>query len=489
MAGKKPFLTGEDLKIAFNLFCCVYGIGTLGMPANFSRSGPVIAVIALLFMACANVYSSVVISKLMLIAPRSVRTFGDLGEWSMGKTGRWLVVIAQMAVCILTPCAFLVLGGTLLDGLFPGAFESWVWIILMAVLCVPVCLTPTLKEGAGAALAGCIGTLVGDIIGVALLMHGMSGHGTIPKPDIKLEQVAMMFGNLSLAYGAGVVIPALQRQHSEPTRMPRVVFVTLTFISVLFLILASTGYSAVGCQISGNLLFTIYSNPSNPLTKLGFTSDWGAVVIAYLGMQTHITIAFSVLLHPSFFIVERLFLGMHKRKPEDLEALYHAADTPATGEDKLRLSSKGSVVSMADVENDHETEEEESEAYRGQAHKYIPARLVIIAICVVASVLLRDHFLDLSDFVGASAITLSCIILPIIFYLKKMWTTVPLYEKIPGLIIVLVCLVLGVYVTIKTGKNLFNPDEVAPDAPKFAFCKAENQYEVYYNSTAAALGN
>ncbi|KAE9004996.1 hypothetical protein PF005_g16816, partial [Phytophthora fragariae] len=44
---KGPFLTGEDCKSAFNLFCCIYGIGTLGMPGNFARAGPAIAVSAM----------------------------------------------------------------------------------------------------------------------------------------------------------------------------------------------------------------------------------------------------------------------------------------------------------------------------------------------------------------------------------------------------------------------------------------------------------
>ncbi|KAF4315850.1 hypothetical protein G195_010643, partial [Phytophthora kernoviae 00238/432] len=87
----------EDAKAAFNLFCCVYGIGTLGMPGNFSRSGPVIAVIAMAFMAFANTYSSVAICRVMLLAPRSVKTYGDLGEWAMGKPGRYLSVVSQMA--------------------------------------------------------------------------------------------------------------------------------------------------------------------------------------------------------------------------------------------------------------------------------------------------------------------------------------------------------------------------------------------------------
>ncbi|KAG2789543.1 hypothetical protein PC129_g18472 [Phytophthora cactorum] len=31
---KGPFLPGEDMNAGINLFCCIYGIGTLGMPGN-----------------------------------------------------------------------------------------------------------------------------------------------------------------------------------------------------------------------------------------------------------------------------------------------------------------------------------------------------------------------------------------------------------------------------------------------------------------------
>ncbi len=482
MAGGSKWFTGEDTKAAFNLFCCVYGIGTLGMPANFSRAGPAIAVVAMAFMAFANVYASVVCSKVMLVAPKSVRTFGDLGEWCMGKTGRYLVVLAQMGVCLLVPCAFLVLGGILLGNMFPGSFKDSTWIILMALSLLPVCLIPTLKEGAGAALAGCLGTIIADVIGVGVLIHGMDGHPSVPSPDVSFEQVAITFGNLSLAYGAGIVIPALQRQHSQPERMPRVIGVTLSLISVLFLALASTGYSAVGCQIPGNLLFAIYPSAATGLTKLGFAPDQGMVILAYLFMQLHITIAFAVILHPALYIFERMILGMHTKKSDDVEALNYAAqDTPG---DELKVrNSKGSVVSMAVIERENDSEEDEENEYKGWELKYIPLRIVIVSALTVVSVLLKDHFLDLTDFVGASCISLSCIILPISFYFKKLWSTIPIWEKGAGSIVVVVCLVLGSYVTFKTGKSLFAPAAPNPNAPMFPFCAPEFENKLYYNYT------
>ncbi|EEY67681.1 amino acid/auxin permease-like protein, partial [Phytophthora infestans T30-4] len=136
---KKPFFTAEDAKTSFNLFCCIYGIGTLGMPGNFARAGPTIAVVAMAFMAFANIYSSVAMSKVILLAPTSVKTFGDLGEWAMGQWGRWLCIISQM-------------------------------------------------EGSGAAFAGCLGTIIADVIGVGVVMHGMRGHPSVPFPELKFSQ-------------------------------------------------------------------------------------------------------------------------------------------------------------------------------------------------------------------------------------------------------------------------------------------------------------
>jgi vesicular inhibitory amino acid transporter len=484
MGEGRKLIMGDDLKAAFSIFCCVYGIGTLGMPGNFSRAGPAIATVALVFMAFANVYAGWCIAKTMLMAPKSVKTYGDMGEWCMGKTGRWLSVIAQMCTCLLLPCVFLVLGGTLLDDLFPGAFSQSVWIILMTLVVLPVCLIPTLKEGAGAAFAGCAGTVIADIIGVSVVMYGMRGHPSIPAPDLKFEQVAGAFGNLALAYGAGIIIPDVIRQHSVPTRMPGVVLAVLTLISCLFLTLAGLGYSAVGCQISGNLLYTIYPDSETGLSALGFAPSWGAVVLAFLFMQVHLTIGFSVIINPAFYLLERMLLGMHKKPVDDIENAisYIDAATPAKDAENESRTSKFSVVSMADTARDITDAEMEAAEYRGvNALKYIALRLAILVILVIVAVLAKDKFGDFSDFVGASCNTANSIVFPIIFYYKKAWNKVPLYEKIPGIIVVVICTFLGCYVTYTTGKSLFAPSD--SDA-SFPYCSTEYENTVYYNYTA-----
>ncbi|KAI9988250.1 hypothetical protein PInf_021644 [Phytophthora infestans] len=414
--GKTAFFTMEDAKASFNLFCCVCGIGSLAMPSNYARAGPFYASIALAFMIFANTYATLKLSKVMLVAPSSVRTYGDLGEWALGKWGRFFTVVSQMGVCLLVPCAFLVLGSTLLEVLFPDCFSQTVWIIFMALMVIPVCLIPTLKESAGMAFAGCMGTIVADIIAVVVLQYNMRGHGSIPSPDITAHQVLTCFGNLALAYGAAIVVPDLQREHSQPQRMPRVVVITILFISGFFVAIALAGYTAGGCQLSGNILYSIVST-SDPLglAPLGFTADRGAVVMAYLFMQMHISIAFSTLMMPPFFMAERLVLGMHQ-SPEivrfnaehdqanvdlDMEIQekrsYMESSTPV--DPANRQVSASSLVEKTEGRMSHlrvalefGEHEEEDESYRKNPLHYIALRICIIAILVVVAVLARKRF-------------------------------------------------------------------------------------------------
>ncbi|KDO26056.1 hypothetical protein SPRG_08710 [Saprolegnia parasitica CBS 223.65] len=339
------FLTLEDLKISFNLFCVVYGIGTLGMPANYARAGYYWATAAVLLMAAINLYSTVCVSKVMLAAPKYVKTYGDMGEWVYGKPGRYITTLSQLLVCCMVPIAFLVLGGSLLDVLFPETFSPETWIILMAITLLPICMMPSLKESAGTAAAGALGTLLADFVALYVLLNSMdnipAGLST-PKPALSFDGVTSVFGNLSLGYSAGVVIPALQREHTQPERMPRVILFTLGVCSVLFLFISLAGVHNVGCQIPGNLLFAITG------TKLGFTAPRGGIVLAFLFMQLHCSIAFAVILFPTFYIFERIILGFHKQhftlEPEAAE--YHDIETPA--EDKAVVEKDAEPIEAED---------------------------------------------------------------------------------------------------------------------------------------------
>ncbi|KAG6943493.1 hypothetical protein JG688_00017579 [Phytophthora aleatoria] len=320
------FVTMEDAKASFKLFCCVYGIGTLSFSGNFSRAGPVLGIIGMPFMTFASIYGATSIYRVMLL------------------------------------------------------------------------------EGAGAAFAGCMGILVADALGIGILMHGMRGHPSAPTPELNSNQVIRAFGSLAIAYGSGVVIP--------------------------------TAYAAVGCQISGNILWTIYQD------------------------SVHITIAFSVILNIVFYLTERMMLGMDKRPAADV---------------KNNLPGRYHGEAIA-----------EAAEYRGaNAAKHITLRLVMIMILVILSVIFKYHFPALSDYAGASCITMNSIILPIVFVLKKKWSVLPMWEKLSGLAVIAVYLCLGCYVTVIAGDELFTPID---EDIEFPYCTREYGNTVYYNYIAAHNG-
>ncbi|KAE9323911.1 hypothetical protein PF008_g17241 [Phytophthora fragariae] len=172
---------------------------------------------------------------------------------------------------------------------------------------------------------------------------------------------------------------------------------------------------------------------------------------------------------------------MHKTKQLDLEnpVSYIEAATPDVTQGR---NSKLTYVSVAGADHKEDVDEEMAE-YRGGVNtiKYIVLRVVMIVILEVLAIVFRDHFSDFVDFIGASCMTLNCIVLPIVFYLSKAWDRVPMYEKIPAIIVSIVCTLLGCYVTYTTGKSLFAPTD---SDVEFPFCSAENKNTVYYNYTA-----
>ncbi|RLN67121.1 hypothetical protein BBJ29_009960 [Phytophthora kernoviae] len=203
-------------------------------------------------------------------------------------------------------------------------------------------------------------------------MYRMRGHPSAPSPDLTFSQVAGVFDNLSLEYGAGIVTSALQRQHNDPKHMPRVV------------------------------LFTM-----------------------------HVTIAFSILLNPPFYLAECVLLGMHKKSEGDIENAISYADASTLAKLSVVMESfnpserrsKMSCMSIDDAENPYYGDEDAEVAeYRGpNTIKYVLLRMAIIVVLVILPIVLKNHFSGLLDFVGSSCTSLNSIILPIAFLLKKFW--------------------------------------------------------------------
>ncbi|KAG2502435.1 hypothetical protein JM16_009806, partial [Phytophthora kernoviae] len=224
---------------------------------------------------------------------------------------------------------------------------------------------------------------------------------------------------------------------------------------------------------------------------LDLDASRGAVVLAYMFMQLHITIAMSVILNPVLYITERGLLGMHKRPMlptvDEESPVFEAVATPQagrSGDKEFSLVAAGpSVTSMADAEHDLSPEALLDEYHNSGPvviAKYVALRICIVVILLILSIIFKDHFMDFSDFVGACCVSMACIILPIWFYLKVFWNQVPWYEKIIGAFIIVVSACFGAYVTYTTGHDLFL--DIVSDKT-FPYCPDEYSMVVYTNTT------
>jgi vesicular inhibitory amino acid transporter len=228
------------------------------------------------------------------------------------------------------------------------------------------------------------------------------------------------------------------------------------------------------------------------------------VVMAYLFMQVHISIAFSTLMMPPFFMAERLILGMHKG-PEivrfngeadqaavDLDMEIHEkrsyiqSSTPVDAAG-VRQVSASSMIEKSEGRMSHLrvalefgeeiTEEQLHTPYRNNTLRYIALRICIIAILVVVAVLARKRFIDLQDFTGATAHTTSCLLMPLIIYMRVSWKGMSFLDKGASMLVIVVCAFTGFYVMIHAGEHLFAPSD---DDTQFPYCEDEFMNEPYY---------
>ena len=216
-------------------------------------------------------------------------------------------------------------------------------------------------------------------------------------PVVKLSNTFSVFGALSLAYGAAFIVPTLQRKHPDPQRMPRIIIVSMVAMTVIYTIIGVLGFSQYGCGAPGNVLLSMPE------------SMWKRMACAL--MQIHIGIAAIVLMNPTVYYLERrmfnLVPGIAELERANPGIDYVVAQTPRGDQTPKDVNQLAAEVSLSAVE--YSTR---------QSMQSILLRTSIIALQVCLAVILQSCFMEVVDFIGATTITLACVVLPCGFYLR-----------------------------------------------------------------------
>ncbi|ETV73182.1 hypothetical protein H257_11994 [Aphanomyces astaci] len=447
----------HDLLVIVHLICCMCGIGSLSMPYIFAQAGPIYSMLAFLLNGCINTYATVALSHCLLKLRHlpHIHTYTDLAVHVWGRKGVYIVQATQLASCFLLPVAFLVLGGaTLLPAIFDGAidFSPAVWIVLMAIVLLPIIYIRVLHEAYIVLISGAAATFIADVLATvdAYVAHGDELYE--PTDTVGFTNVLDTFGSFALAYGAAVVIPQLQHHHPQPEKMPTALVYGMLLISGFYVTLGALGYAHFGC-----------ASPNNLLLAMSHTTSRRRV--AYASMFLHVSMAFAVLVNPFFVTVEKSMspprlLQDERDNNDDEEAVdvgtcdidideqsFHPLDTPKMNEDgptmpplDCKQPSGGNDNTEASISSTASTSSENT--------RRIVFRTIIVAIQCFLATLLQSSFYDMADLIGASLANICSVIMPLLLYYKLFANEISKTHKLLCWTVILVSILLGSYSTI-----------------------------------------
>ncbi|OQR94626.1 Amino Acid/Auxin Permease (AAAP) Family [Achlya hypogyna] len=446
---------GEDVHSVVILFTYTFGVASLSMGHVFAATGPVVGSILLYLLSAGNLHASALLAKCMALAPSTVQSFGDLGQHACGSFGRYAILISESLSCLLTPIAFLVLGGT---QLLPSIasywglphYESTTWIILFALGMLPIIYIPTLKETVVLCVIGSLATFFTDSVGVYVNLndHPMAFRETA----VTARGAVSAYGTIMFAFGTALLIPPLHRQRadSSPDQLVALLSMTMVAITCLYIMIGSATYFQFGCTAPATLLESM----PRGLPKATATA----------AMLVHISVAYPVIMSPTLFVIERHLFGTVGADPDHLP--------PQVGESGVALLGHNVPASPSDdVDGLHtyksvdDAPEKAAEAVakdsgvlsrRDYACRLLLRTGVVAAQCFVA-VMLQASFADILTLIGAMTVTLPCMIMPCVCHLRMVQrdgTWLGCFSRAMSIGVIAASAVMGVYSTVEAIRNI-----------------------------------
>ena len=205
-----------------------------------------------------------------------------------------------------------------------------------------------------------------------------------------------MFGSLSFAFGTASVVPAIQRQHSDPRRMPFILLSSLSAITVLYGLIGLLSYYQFGCASPLNLLQDI---PEGIWKKF-----------SYALMLFHILIAYAVTVHPALFVIERWIL--HEDADIGVAPVSTRSSLPY---EPVVYESSATNLLASDIP---QTKAMPVDTDTKRVLIRVGIRSSVVLIQGVVAILLSHSLSDLLNLIGATCVTVSCLVAPCFFQLK-----------------------------------------------------------------------
>ncbi|KAJ3413865.1 Tetratricopeptide repeat protein 25 [Chytridiales sp. JEL 0842] len=297
----------------YHIICVIAGSGVLQLPFALNQSGW-IGVLIILFAAIANGYSGRLLVKCLYangVGAERLGGFPHVGLKAFGPRGKAMVEMFNSAMLIGVPIVYLILSGMNLE-ILVGYFSLRVWIVISAlVVLIPFLIFRTLKEIAIFSAFGVFATIV---VIFTVVFYSLSdlpvNSGKVTHKLIDFAQFPSALGSISFSYAGNFVYPEVESSMSNPSQFPLVLTISMTVISLMYLVTAVVGYAAYGNTTVSPILNNL---------PAGFVSKFAIAVIT-----AHVLLAIPVLVTTFSLEMERRLKISQPGRSEKVEGVSRA---------------------------------------------------------------------------------------------------------------------------------------------------------------------
>jgi len=259
------------LGAASSVTACIIGIGLLTLPKLFARAGWIggacilggVAVFLLqlvLFLARAVLAASA--------AGKPVTTYRGLADWSLGKSGGWILAIVMYVEYALFLSLLILSLSEQVTKIFVGLEKSpIVSVIISTAVVSPSCLVSNARLLGYFSVIGLTGTaMLSGLVIVKGFIEAKETRQTTSLFEFSAYPWALSVSNLCLVFAASGIVPTIMAGMKDPEKFPRVAKIVFAVTTAFYLTIACSGYSGWGVGVDA--VNPVTSLPGTLLEKL-----------------------------------------------------------------------------------------------------------------------------------------------------------------------------------------------------------------------------
>ncbi|PVD28157.1 hypothetical protein C0Q70_10742 [Pomacea canaliculata] len=328
-----------------------------------------------------------------------------IGQVTFGTPGRLLISIAINFTLFGVSVVFLLLASqnvtAIVKHLFKLEWSFCYWLLIVAAVLLPLSWLGTPKDFWPIAVGAMAATSIACVILVTNMALDAKKVPTVIHGEVDLVSFAAAFGTICFAFGGHPTFPTFQADMREPAKFGKACLIAYLVVLLMYFPVASVGYFVYGTNIKDNILETVSAGPMLTIVQVLITG--------------HLVCSFIIVINPVCQEIEEL-LGI--------------------------------------------------ERHFGWQRAVLRSVVCVIVAFVALSI---PHFGAILSLIGGSSTTLLAYIAPPVFYLKLAATegpwpsfSVPLFEKVANVEIMVVGLVAGIAATYSAVSSLVSPGTFAP---------------------------